>query len=178
MGFAFKPATSSFELAARFWPKVDRRGDDDCWLWTAALNDTGYGVIGRGGRGKGNWRAHHVSWILHYGLVPSHQIVRHMCESLYTKGDITCRRCVNPSHLRLGTFLDNTHDCIAAGRASKPPMRRGGENNMAKFGDELIAEAQTMLRSGASRREVRVSLGISKTHVGRIARGEHQRGAL
>jgi hypothetical protein len=29
----------------RFWAKVDRRGPDECWLWTATTNEHGYGVM-------------------------------------------------------------------------------------------------------------------------------------
>lgn len=33
-------------LVERFWSKVDRRGDDDCWEWTASRFPEGYGRIG------------------------------------------------------------------------------------------------------------------------------------
>lgn len=163
-------------LLKRFWPKVDVRNEDDCWLWKAAVNDAGYGVIGRGGRGSGLIRAHHVSWELHNRMpVPHGLVVRHMCEDRYARGDITCRKCVNWNHLRLGTFAENSEDCRRAGRASTPPVFRGAENHLSKFSDQLIKEAQQMLRAGARRRDVMARLGISKTHVGRIARGEHAR---
>ena len=37
-------------LAERFWEKVDVRGPDDCWLWTAAMSGD-YGTIGSGSKG-------------------------------------------------------------------------------------------------------------------------------
>ena len=36
-------------LSERFWRHVARLGPTDCWLWTAATNGAGYGVINSGG---------------------------------------------------------------------------------------------------------------------------------
>ena len=40
-------------LAERFWEKVDKRGPDECWLWTAAKKDGGYGVMRPEGQRSG-----------------------------------------------------------------------------------------------------------------------------
>lgn len=34
------------DIEARFWSHVDRRGDDECWLWTASVDDSGYATFG------------------------------------------------------------------------------------------------------------------------------------
>lgn len=88
-------------LAERFWVKVDKRGPDDCWHWTASLHNQGYGQIGMG---HGHARlAHHVVWLLTYGQWPSGD-VDHDCHNLDPDcpGGVAClhRRCVNPAHLR------------------------------------------------------------------------------
>lgn len=95
-------------MAQKFWPKVDVKGPDDCWLWKAGVfKTTGYGFIGKGGLGAGSEGAHRVSYKLNKGPIPSNKIVMHTCDN---------RRCVNPAHLRLGTKLENTHDMMRKGR--------------------------------------------------------------
>lgn len=63
---------------------------DTCWLWQGALNDKGYGVVGRGGRGAGNARVHRVTYEAFRGPLADE------CEP-----DHTCRvrSCANPWHL-------------------------------------------------------------------------------
>lgn len=100
-------------LEERFWAKVQKAGDNECWLWTAGVTydkrspNHKYGVIGRGGRGAGNIRAHILSYQLYKGEIPEGWVVRHKC-------DITL--CVNPCHLEIGTYADNSRDAVERGR--------------------------------------------------------------
>lgn len=93
------------EFLARFWAKVDcTAGLFECWLWTASKN-FGYGHIWLNGR---FYQAHRVSYELAYEAIPDGMLVCHHCDD---------PSCVNPSHLFLGTTLDNVHDKIQKGRA-------------------------------------------------------------
>jgi hypothetical protein len=92
-------------LAERFWPKVNRK-DDDCWLWQAALNTHGYGVIGRGRAGEGNSLAHRVSYELNIQPIPDNLCVLHKCDT---------PPCVRPDHLVLGTKHENSIDAARKG---------------------------------------------------------------
>ena len=47
-------------VADRFWSKVDRLGEDDCWPWTKATMSNGYGVF-QLGRGLGTVLAHRLA---------------------------------------------------------------------------------------------------------------------
>jgi hypothetical protein len=76
-----------------------------CWNWGGCVGAHGYGVIDAEGRRK---RAHRVALRLSGVEVPDDLVVMHSCDN---------RRCVNPAHLSVGTFADNTHDMIAKGRA-------------------------------------------------------------
>lgn len=71
----------------RFWEKVDKCGDEECWPWLASLNDAGYGQIAIDGRPH---RAHRVSYELMVGPIPDGLVLDHLCRN---------RQCVNPRHL-------------------------------------------------------------------------------
>lgn len=94
-------------MSIRFWPKVNVLGETQCWNWMASIKPNGYGQIGRGGRGAGVVYAHRASWELVNGKIPDGLQVLHHCDN---------RRCVNPSHLFLGTQKDNIRDMLSKGR--------------------------------------------------------------
>ena len=75
-----------------------------CWEWQGGRNNIGYGMI----RGEHGMRTtHRVSYEVHKGAIPAGMIVMHDCDNPL---------CVNPSHLRIGTHKDNTHDMMRKGR--------------------------------------------------------------
>jgi hypothetical protein len=100
------------EVLARFWGKVDVRGEKDCWEWTGPrLQSGGYGYI----RIRGvTWRAHRYSYQLVNGDLRDDMFIMHACDN---------PPCVNPNHLSQGTPLDNNRDMWAKGRA-RPAKRR------------------------------------------------------
>lgn len=112
----------SEETLARFWAKVDIKGEDDCWLWKASVNSKGYGSFAINGSGTS---AHKIAWALSKNdgvLSDSKSHIMHSCD---------VRNCVNPKHLSLGTALDNTRDAIKKGRvvirvpSQEPFCKRG-----------------------------------------------------
>jgi hypothetical protein len=83
-------------LSVRFWEKVDASGD--CWDWTGALTQDGYGAIGEGGREGRTLMAHRVVFQLLGIAIPEGMEADHLCFR---------RRCVNPDHIEVVTPLEN-----------------------------------------------------------------------
>src|SRR3972149_6562582 len=92
-------------VSDRFWDKVKKCGRDECWPWKAAINSNGYGSFGENGKIV---TASRICYQLTYGAIPPGAVVMHTCDN---------PRCSNPSHLRLGTKIDNIYDMIRKGRS-------------------------------------------------------------
>jgi hypothetical protein len=91
-------------VAERFWSKVDRRGAEDCWPWTARRDGCGYGTFKVDGK---TVRASRQAWALTHGDLGAGQRVCHSCDN---------PPCCNPAHLWAGTQKDNVLDMVAKGR--------------------------------------------------------------
>ena len=94
----------------RFWAKADIRGPDDCWPWTAFVDDDGYGIFGiSAGRSV---RAHRFAYEAAVRPVPKGYELDHLCHTrdLECMAGAECphRRCVNPAHLEPVTSHINT----------------------------------------------------------------------
>jgi len=66
----------------------------------------GYGILSVG---KKRWLAHRYAWSLVNGDIPANMCIMHTCDN---------PSCINPQHLRLGTFAENNQDREAKGRSA------------------------------------------------------------
>ena len=86
-----------------FWNFTAIGEENECWNWQRCTDSDGYGRVACRENGKRiNFKTHIVSWVLATGIDPNGMCVLHTCDN---------RRCVNPSHLWLGTSSDNHKDC-------------------------------------------------------------------
>lgn len=156
---------SSSTLIERFWPKVDKRGEDECWPWLAAKGHFGHGEIYIGhidGRSQAA-QAHRVSWWIANGgeFPPSEIHVLHKCDN---------PPCVNPRHLMLGTHADNMADMAQKGR-SDSKRRVGRIHPRAKLNDEQVAEIRRLRSEGGTYASIAAQFPVCESHIGRILKG-------
>ncbi len=105
------PDSDAASIEIRFLEKFIPEPNSGCWLWTASLNNNGYGEIMLR-HSKKTAYAHRVSYQLFKGDVPSGGKILHSC-------DMPC--CVNPDHLRIGTQRDNLLDMYSRKRRINIP---------------------------------------------------------
>ena len=88
-------------MTERFWSRVDKT--EGCWNWTGGLDTGGYGALRIPAKRTSSKkvRVSRYSWELHNGPITNNLFVLHSCDNT---------KCVNPSHLFLGTQSDNMLD--------------------------------------------------------------------
>lgn len=143
----------------RFWDKVNKT--DDCWLWTAGTS-SGYGTIR--GLDQKSVGAHRLSWELAHGPIPDDLQVLHECDN---------KLCVRPSHLFLGTQLDNMRDMVAKGRHARSGAgdQTGANNNGSKLAVETVRRIKRLNLRGVPQAEIARKTGATKANVWAIVHG-------
>jgi hypothetical protein len=118
-------------LELRFWMNVEKRGPDECWLWTGCTSK-GYGAISVNGVTIG---AHRVSLELAGIKLPATRyeaVVDHTCRN---------RACVNPAHMRFVLQAVNSIE------NSESPFARNKRKTHCKYGHEFTPENTRIVKS-------------------------------
>lgn len=152
----------------RFWAKVHKT--DTCWLWQACRTNRGYGNFWNG---ISYVPAHRFSYELVNGPIPDGLLVCHHCD---------VRNCVRPEHLFLGTYLDNSRDMYAKGRApvgathgryTKPEKTpRGERNGTAKMVDADVNPICEAYAAGEKVTAIARRYGVSHAAICRLLDGQ------
>jgi hypothetical protein len=143
----------------RFWSKVNRKKENDCWIWQAGKMD-GYGYFRIGGRTGRHILAHRYSWEIANGAIPKcddyhGNIIMHICDN---------RACVNPLHLTLGKQSDNVKDMDNKGRR-KTKTYQGEQHHNSRFTDKDI---RYIRRSSKSNAEIAREFSCARQVIGVI----------
>jgi len=141
-------------IEKKFWHYVVKGAINECWEWLGYKDKDGYGKIGTR---KTNIGAHRISWELHYGEIPTGQMVLHKCNN---------SSCVNPHHLYLGDHLQNMQDRLNAGH-----YLRNEDHPNTKFPDEIVRQIR---KSNLTYQQLSQKYGISESQIGNIKRGEQR----
>ena len=149
----------SATIVERWWDKVFvLTYDRGCWLWVAATDHNGYGVIGRGGHDGQMMSAHRVGFILFREPLSNGEPLLHSCHNSL---------CVNPWHLRKGSQWENVHDMIESGR-----MPRGEDRGHAKITSLDAQEIRFLYGLGHTQKELGKRFGLCQQTVSQIVTRE------
>ncbi len=134
----------------RFWSRILLTADDSrCWVWQGGKSEGGYGVVSIEGK---QWLAHRFAWFLLKGVEPSLQLL-HSCPG----GDNPA--CVNPNHLREGTFADNARDAAERGQLR------------CKLNKDQVREIRQQVAEGQSSRAIGERYGVAQQTISNIRTG-------
>jgi len=147
-------------LKTRFWKHVQKT--EGCWEWTGCLY-RGYGRMRLNDKKRSRVMVHRFSWELHRGPIPDGLFVLHHCDN---------RCCINPDHLFLGTYSDNTRDCFTKGRNANnlPVAPRGEAHPMSKLTEQQVLAIRQEYAEGVQRKNIAAKHGIIPSYVNAIVR--------
>lgn len=136
---------------SRFWGKVARAAEADCWPWLAGCFNTGYGAFKWRGQNRG---AHRVAWLLCRGDA-GNKAVLHRCDN---------RMCCNPGHLFLGTLAENNRDRHIKGRDA-----RGERGGNTKLTETQVMEIRRLYATGdISQHQLAAAFGVNQSPIWQI----------
>lgn len=140
----------------RFWSRIDKNGPvpkhrpelGPCWIWTRSRTSAGYGNISLGTRHE---YTHRISWMLHFGDIPTGLHVLHKCDN---------PPCCRPDHLFIGTHTDNHADCSVKERSG----------NM-KLGNADVLEIRQMALNGCNYGDIAERFRVNRDTIWLIVEG-------
>lgn len=142
-------------LQDRFWLKVQK--SEGCWEWLGSCNIGGYGTIRVN---EHSCLAHRISYELENGPFDTTLCVCHSCDN---------RKCVRPSHLFLGTYKDNVHDCINKNRRG---TKSGEALSFSKLKESDVLEILHLRKEGLTGTELSIMFNISRQTIYEIWEGK------
>lgn len=103
-------------------------------------------------------RAHRIAYEIAYGKPPDFLYVCHRCDN---------PKCINPSHLFLGTQDDNMKDMSVKRRSIF-----GEKNPKAKLTENAVKMIRQKLKEGFSHKQLANEFGVTRTAISHILKGK------
>lgn len=91
-----------------------------------------------------------------YGEIPEKMVVRHKCDNPH---------CINPEHLEIGTYKQNSLDMTSRGRQAK-----GSRNGASKITEKDVLTIRKMRKEGKTLKEIASIFNLSMTSVFNICK--------
>ena len=138
---------------------------NDCWIYkilTGSKNKKDnrhlpYGYINFKGRHIG---AHRFSYMFHFGEIPQGMMVLHRCDNA---------SCVNPSHLFLGTALDNMQDKNKKGRGI---YVKGSQIISSILNEDDVKKIKLRIKNNESDQSISKDYKVGSQQIGKIRRNK------
>lgn len=125
----------------------------DCWIWTGAKSEDGYGWFGMHRKTR---MAHRVSYELFVDEIPDNLFVCHSCDN---------PGCVNPAHLWLGTNQDNMNDMISKNRQVNVKGEKVGTH---KLTEREVSKIKERLEQGYYLKDIAKEFYVCKQTISNI----------
>lgn len=149
----------------RFWSKVEKTGDDECWKFLGYHWASGYPCFWADGE---SWRANRVALIIHCGNIePLPDMLS--CHTCHNKG------CVNPNHLYWGTDSSNRFDrlAVAPNGPDALTMFKAGEGHpQHKLLESQVEYIKLLLDAGYAQAQIARWYCVSATTIRHISIGK------
>ena len=152
-------------LRSVFLRTVETEGG--CWEWQGAMNGNGYGALKVGSPIRTGHAHRFVAFAV--GMPVAGLCVCHHCDN---------RRCINPSHLFVGTQAENVWDCMRKGRFVPPPVSDWPETMKTKphhwqrLTRDSIPEIRRRLAAGETQKSIASDFGVSFQAISKVKTGE------
>ena len=161
-------------LVSPLSPKVVADPNSGCWLWIGGTLGNGYGrVYGPDGfGGRRSIGVHRLSYEINRGPIPSGLQLLHKCDTPL---------CINPDHLRPGTWRENMEDMVRKGRHFRGKRKsvlqrktspRGSAHWAAKLDEDTVLK---VLKDSRQQKVIAAEYGIDRGSVSRIKSGKEWR---
>ncbi len=141
----------------------------ECWECCSHKNTSsnGYPTLHRQGKTQ---VAHRYIYQMFKGEIPTGLVIRHTCDN---------KKCINPDHLILGTYKENTQDYMErqynVDEFMKKVKEAKGEDMAYKFKKDTREEIIEAYKNGMKVNDIIKTFDISRTMLYNILRKENLR---